>query len=304
MSSPHEHHHHGHGHHLSSSGRTLGFALALTLGFSVVEFIGGWLSSSLALMGDAGHMLTDASALGIALFAAWLAAKPASATHSYGLGRAEALAAMVNSILMIFIVVGIVVSAVQRLQTPREVDGLAVIVIAAIGLLVNLAVMYVLTQGEQTLNARGALLHVMGDLLGSVAAIIAGAVVYFTGWYPIDAILSLLICIVILYSSLRLLKEVISVIMEGVPSSVDLPQVGRAMAAIEGVHSVHDLHIWTLSSGRAALSAHMVVENLDNWQLIMDKVSRMLAAEYAIEHITLQPEPLVRVVDAAQIGIR
>ena len=268
----------------------------LTLTFAVIEAIAGWLSGSLALLSDAGHMVSDATALGLASLAVWVAAKPPSAQHSYGYGRAEVIAALINSLFMIGIVVVIVVAAVDRMQTPRPVAGSTVMWVAAIGLFINMLVAYVLSRGERTLNTRGALLHVMGDLLGSVAALIAGAVIYFTGWTPIDPILSLVICALILYSSLNLLREALQVIMEGVPSSIDLNEVGLAMAAIDDVGSVHDLHIWTLSSGRIALSAHLVVSELEKWPQILDRQSVMLKERFAVEHITLQPELATKII--------
>ena len=295
------HNHADHSHQPVSSGKTFIWALILTVTFAVVEAIAGWLSGSLALLSDAGHMVSDATALGLASLAAWVAVKPPSAQHSYGYGRAEVIAALINSLFMIGIVVVIVVAAVDRMQTPRPVAGSTVMWVAAIGLFINMLVAYVLSRGERTLNTRGALLHVMGDLLGSVAALIAGAVIYFTGWTPIDPILSLVICALILYSSLNLLREVFQVIMEGVPSSIDLNEVGLAMAAIDDVDSVHDLHIWTLSSGRVALSAHLVVRDLGKWPLILDQQSRMLKARFAVEHITLQPETVMKIIQPTSL---
>ncbi len=290
------HNHAQHTHQSVATGRLLIWALLLTLSFAGVEAYAGWWSGSLALLSDAGHMLSDATALGLASFAAWIAVKPPSAQHSYGYGRAEVVAALVNSLFMIAIVVGIVVAAVERIQSPQPVVGSTVMWVATIGLLINLLVAFMLTRGHQTINTRGALLHVMGDLLGSVAALIAGAVIYFTGWTPIDPILSLLISALILYSSLHLLREVLQVIMEGVPLNIDIVEAGNAMAAIENVNSVHDLHIWTLSSGRYALSAHLVIEKFEKWQSILDEQSEMLKTRFGVEHITLQPESTTRII--------
>lgn len=281
---------HSHTHHRPTTfNRPLFWTLFLTLSFAVVEAITGWWSGSLALLGDAGHMVSDSTALGLALFAAWVASRPPSARHSYGLGRAEVLAALINGLLMIALVVAIVVSAVERIQNPQPVAGGTVMGVATLGLAVNIMAVTLLSSGEQTLNTKGALLHVMGDLLGSVAALISGAVIYFTGWTPIDPILSVFICMLIVYSSLRLLREVLQVIMEGVPFDINLPEVGRTMAAIDGVHEVHDLHIWTLSSGRVALSAHLIVDNMPQWQQILAQQGSLLKQRFGIEHITLQP---------------
>lgn len=262
----------------------------LTFNFALVEGAAGWWSGSLALLGDAGHMLSDSTALLLALLAAWIAMRPPSSTHTFGLGRAETLTALTNSLFMIALVVAIVISAIQRLQQPLSVNGGVVIVIAALGLLVNLAVMFVLSRGEQTLNTRGALLHVMGDLLGSVAAILSGAVIYFTGWMPIDPILSLLICLLILSSSLRLLRDSMHVILEGVPTHLTLREVGAAMAHVPRVTSVHDLHIWTMGNGQPALSAHVVIDAMECWPEILAQQLKLLAAQFNVEHVTLQPE--------------
>jgi cobalt-zinc-cadmium efflux system protein len=281
----HVHHHHAHPHR-----HALGFALLLTLGYAAVEAGVGLWSGSLALLGDAGHMVTDASALGIAALAARLALQPPSPRHSYGLGRIEVLAALLNALVMLGVVAFIAGEALERLQTPAPVQGVAVMVTAAIGLLINGSVAWVLTHGEATLNVRAALLHVMGDLLGSVAALAAGAVIWLTGWTPIDPLLALVICVLILYSTLNILREALHVMMEGVPLHMELADVGRAMAAVEQVRSVHDLHIWTLGSGRIALSAHVVLHRLSDWEQLLPQLERLLLERYGIDHVTLQPE--------------
>lgn len=287
----HAHHPANHSHSRAHTiNNALLWALVLTLIFAVVEALAGWWSGSLALLGDAGHMVSDATSLGLAAFATWVAKRPPSLRHSYGLGRAEVLAAVANALFMFLVVAGIVVVAIQRLSAPSPVAGGTVMVVAIFGLVINLIVAWMLRHGEQTLNTRAALLHVMGDLLGSVAALVAGAVIYFTGWVPIDPILSLVICALILYSSFHLLREALHVLMEGVPLGMDLAEVGRAMAGVEGVASVHDLHIWTLSSGRIALSAHVMIIDLPRWQATLDALQSLLHDQYGIEHATLQPE--------------
>ncbi len=289
-------HDHVHNNHHHGRGSPLVWALVVTLLFALVEALGGWWSGSLALLGDAAHMVSDATALAIAALAAWVARRPPSQRHSYGLGRVEAMAALVNGLFMLVVVTGIVVAAVERLQAPKPVMGGTVLLLAAMGLVVNVAIIYMLSRGEQTLNVRGAVLHVIGDLLGSVAALISGAVILFTGWTPVDPILSMFICLLIVYSSLRLLREVLQVLMEGVPRNLDLPEVGRAMAAVDGVGSVHDLHIWTLSSGSVALSAHLVVRKLACWPQVLQEEQRLLEERFGIGHVTLQPEATVEVV--------
>ena len=283
----HSHHHRGSGHL-----KPLVWGLVITLTFAVVEAIGGWVSGSLALLGDAGHMVTDSFSLALAAIAALLAQKPASREMSFGWGRAEVLAAMVNAVLMLLIVVGISIAAFDRLRNPQPVQGGMVMLIASIGLLVNLVVAWVLHRGEQTLNIRGALLHVMGDLLGSVAALAAGAVIYFTGWTPIDPLLSVLICALILFSSLKLLRDAVDVLMQRVPRELSLPVVGETMVAVEGVRSVHDLHIWRLDSRMVSLSAHIVVDDLEAWPRVLERLRETLSQRFDIQHVTLQPEPL------------
>jgi cobalt-zinc-cadmium efflux system protein len=283
-------------HHPHGSSLRLLLSLGLVLGFAGVEALAGWWSGSLALLGDAGHMVTDASALGLAALAAWIARAPPTARLSYGAGRVDVLAALFNGLFMLAIVAAILIAAVQRLHTPVAVQGGVVMGVAAIGLGINLLVAYILGHGEHTLNTQAALLHVMGDLLGSIAALLSGAVIAFTGWTPIDPLLSMLIGALILYSSLRLLREVVHVLMEGVPLHLSLPEIGRAMSQVEGVKSVHDLHIWTLDSGRVALSAHVLVDNLEEWELVWHRLAQLLDREYHIEHITVQPEPWRRTV--------
>jgi cobalt-zinc-cadmium efflux system protein len=190
------------------------------------------------------------------------------------------------------VLVGIIVyNAFQRFQNPAEVRGLAVLVVAAIGLIVNLAVLKVLHGGEQNLNVRGAILHVLGDLLGSVAAISSGLVILLTGWTPIDPLLSLLICGLILFAALQLLRTALGVVMEQVPAALDLEEVRAAMEGVDGVIEIHDLHIWQISSERVALSAHVVLGDLATWPGLLDRLGGLLAERFGIDHPTLQPEP-------------
>ncbi|MEE8118867.1 MAG: cation diffusion facilitator family transporter, partial [Gammaproteobacteria bacterium] len=221
----HNHSHSNNG--ASSSQRSLILALILTTAFAVVEAMAGWLSGSLALLSDAGHMFTDSAALAIGALSAWLSKRPPSARHSYGWKRAEILGALINALLMVGIVIAIAITAIDRLRTPHAIDGTIIMLVAAIGLIINVGAAWILHRGEQNLNVRGAWLHVMGDLLGSVAALVAGIVIWLTGWTPIDALLSLFISALILLSSFRLLNDVTRVLMEGVPKNIDLPEVGR-----------------------------------------------------------------------------
>ena len=282
----HAEHHLGHGgghSHLTG-------ALAFTLSFAFVEAVTGYLSGSLALVSDAGHMLTDSTALGLAALAAWLAKRPPSQRHTYGLVRLEILAALVNAVLMFALVAFIAVEALDRFAQPRQVQGGMVTVVAIIGLLVNIGVAWQLSRGEKTLNTRAALMHVMGDLLGSVAALAAGLVIYFTGWMPIDPLLSLVVSGLILVSAWRLLNEAVNVLLESVPEHISLETVGRDLAGLGGVLAVHDLHVWTLSSGQVALSAHLDLTGLDDWPRILAEARQMLDTRHGIGHVTLQPE--------------
>ena len=279
-------------HHLGHAGghSHLTGALLLTLSFAFVEVVAGFWSGSLALISDAGHMLTDSTALGLAAIAAWLAKKPPSERHTYGLVRAEVLAALFNGVLMLALIGFIAVEALDRFAQPIAVRGEAVTVVAVLGLLINLGVAWKLSHGGDDLNTRGALMHVMGDLMGSVAAITAGLVITFTGWTPIDPLLSLLVAGLILVSAWRLLSEALHVLLEAVPKDVNLEQVGSDLAGIAHVTSVHDLHIWALSSGTIALSAHLDVEDLSHWSQVLAAARTLLEQKYGIRHVTLQPE--------------
>lgn len=282
----HAHHHLGHvGGHSHLTG-----ALFFTLSFAFVEAAAGYFSGSLALLSDAGHMLTDSTALGLAALTAWLAKRPPSKRHTYGLVRLEIIAALANALLMFGLVGFIGFEAVDRFAQPHAVQGGTVTVVAIVGLLVNIGVAWQLSHGERTLNTRAALLHVMGDLLGSVAALAAGLVIYFTGWMPIDPILSLVVSGLILVSAWRLLAEALNVLLEAVPEHIDIEAVARDLAEIAGVAEVHDLHIWTLSSGKIALSAHLDVDSLEDWPRVLAESRQRLNTEHGIGHVTLQPE--------------
>jgi cobalt-zinc-cadmium efflux system protein len=265
-------------------------ALLLTGAFAVVEAAGGWLAGSLALLSDAGHMFTDAAALALALLAQWIARRPPSRRASYGYARAEVLAAFVNALALLALVVFIAIEAVRRLLAPQPVVGAAVLTIAFVGLIVNLASAWILTRAGASLNARSALLHVLSDALGSVAAIIAGAVIVFTEWTPIDPILSLAVSLLILRSTWRLLAQSTGVLMEGVPAHLSYDEIGRALARVPGVAAVHDLHVWHMTSDRAALSAHVLIREAAEWPQTLAAAQRLLAERFGIDHVTLQPD--------------
>jgi cobalt-zinc-cadmium efflux system protein len=191
---------------------------------------------------------------------------------------------------MLAVIVSIVVEAIARLQHPSPVAGGSVMLIALVGVVVNVVVATVISRGERTLNARAALIHVLGDLLGSIAALIAGAVIHFTGWLPVDPILSLAIAVLILVSTLSLLREALHLLMEGVPEEIALDAVARALVALPGVRGVHDLHVWTIASGQVALTAHLDVTDLAEWPHLLERARRLLHDRFDIEHVTLQPE--------------
>lgn len=296
MAHDHSHDHglgHSHGHHHAAghNPHLLGATL-LTLGFAGVEALAGSWAGSLALIGDAGHMVNDGVALALAAAAAWVARRPPSQRHTYGLGRAEVLAALLNSLAMLALVIAIVVEAVARLHSPAPIAGPTVMGVAVIGLAVNGLVAWLLSRGESNLNTRAALLHVIGDMLGSVAAIAAGATVYFTGWQAADPLLAGGIAVLILGSSLRLLRQALHALMEGVPAHLQAEEIGLALAAVEGVQSVHDLHIWTVGDGQVMLSAHLRLSDLAPWPDILERCRLLLEHRWQIGHVTLQPETL------------
>lgn len=281
---------HPHHHHRRLRKPAFATALGITVVYAGVELAGGIWSQSLALISDAGHMFSDALALALAGAAAWLARRPATERHSFGWARAEVIGAMLNGFLMLPIIVLLVVEAVQRLMAPRPVMAGGVIVIAFFGLAVNGLVAYVLSRSAHNLNARAALIHVMGDLVSSLAALIAGAVIYVTGWVSIDPILSLVIAVLILMTTLRLLRDTLHVLMEGVPSAIGFSEIGNALAAIPGVVAVHDLHVWGITPESVSLSAHMEIERLEDWPGVLARARRVLHDRFAIDHVTLQPE--------------
>ena len=280
-----------HGHFIEArSQKALAFALALTLLFAVIEVVTGFMANSLALISDAGHMVTDAAALGLALLAQLIAKRPPSSRHSFGFVRAEALAAFVNCLAMLALVGWITWEAAHRLADPEPVQGGIVLVVAAIGGGINILVAWVLSRGAQTINTRMALVNVLGDLLGSVAAVAAGAIIYFTGWVRIDPILSIFVALLILRSTWDILRESYHFLMEGVPHHIDYLQVGADVAEVDGVLSVHDLHVWDMSPGHPALIGHLEIRSLAEWPATLRAVKAMLLEKHGIDHVTLQPE--------------
>jgi len=274
----------------AESRRRLTLALGITAAVMVAEVVGGWLSGSLALLADAGHMLADAAALGLALFAARVAQTPATPERSFGLLRVEILAALVNGALLIAIAIGIGVEAWHRLRAPPAVDGRLLLGVAMVGLAANLVALRILHHGHQhSLNQRGAYLHVLGDLLGSVGALAAGALVVATGWTLADPLISVLIALLVLSSAWRLIKESADVLMEATPDHIALGDVHDRIASVPGVDSVHDLHVWTVTSGMVAMSGHLVVRNPTDNQPVLEAVQGRMR-ELGINHVTVQME--------------
>jgi cobalt-zinc-cadmium efflux system protein len=279
-------------HHVAEnrSQKILAWSLTITFAFAIVEVISGFMANSLALISDAGHMVTDASALGLALMAQIIARRPPSEKNSFGFGRAEALAAFVNCLVMLAVVGWICFEAIQRFVHPEPVKGAIVFVIAAIGLVANLVVAWTLSHDHKSVNTRAALVHVLGDLLGSVAALIAGAVIYLTGWLMIDPLLSIFVSLLILKSTISVLLESYHFLMEGVPHHIDYVQVGTDLTEVKGILSVHDLHVWEMTPGQPALIGHVAIRDLQEWPSVLRAVKAMLLKKHGIDHVTLQAE--------------
>ena len=287
--------HTGHVHGLSARARrsrtALGFALALIASFTVVELVAGFLAGSLALLADAAHMLSDTGSLGLAFLAAWLASRPATPRRSFGSGRAEILAALVNGIALVAVSIWIFVAAVGRLDDPPGVPGGWVLGVGAAGLAVNVAAAWILARaGTESLNVRAAMRHVVADLLGSIGVIVAGIVVLATGWDYADPLAALAIGVLVLVSSWRILRESVGILLEETPPGIDAVEVGHALAAVEGVVQVHDLHIWTITSGFPALAAHVLVVPGADSAGVRRELEQLLHERFDLHHTTLQVE--------------
>ena len=282
--------HHDHDHdHGQANRRALATVLALTAGFTVVEIVGGLLTGSLALLADAGHMLSDNLSLGIALFAAWLAQRPATPDKSFGYRRAEILAALANGVTLVVVAIWIFVEAYSRFADPPEVLGTPMLAVATLGLVVNVIGAFVLYRsGGESLNVEGAMRHVLADALGSVGAIAAAAVIILTGWRYADPLISVAIGLLILGSSWKLLRDSTNILLEATPHGLDASEVGSKMASSRGIVEVHDLHIWTITSGFPALSAHVLVGGQEDCHARRRDLETLLDHEYGISHTTLQ----------------
>ncbi|MBX9243471.1 cation transporter [Actinotalea ferrariae] len=290
-------HSHAHGTAAGRHRRRLVAVLVLTLAVAAAQVVGGLASGSLALLADAGHMLTDSAGIAIALVGVHLAGRPPTSARTFGLQRAEVLAALANALLLGGIAVWVLVEAVRRWSTPPDVATGPMLAVAVAGLLANVVALALLREGQrESLNVRGAYLEVLGDLLGSVAVIVAGLVIVVTGWSRADVVASAAIGVLILPRAWALLRDVLDVLLESTPRGIDLDAVRRHMKGVPGVVDVHDLHAWTITSGVPALSAHVVVDEdciaLGRSGEVLDALGACLGEHFDTEHCTFQLEPI------------
>ena len=284
--------HHSHSHNRAArSRRRLSLVLVLTAVYMLAEAVGGWLTGSLALLADAGHMLTDVAALALALIAIWFSSRPATPSKTFGYYRLEILAALINGVALVLISLLIFFEAYQRWSEPPMVRSGLMMLIATGGLIINLICAWILHgDHKDDLNVRGAWLHIIGDALGSVGAIIAGALMSLYGWYTADPLFSCLIGLLIIWSSWHLIRESTNVLLEGTPAHINLAAVEDAILQTDGVEDVHDLHVWTITSGREALSAHVIhVEAISQAELLKELRAK-LSENFGVDHLTIQME--------------
>ena len=275
----------------AASRRALGAALALAASVLVVEIVGGVLTNSLALLADAGHMVSDVLAVSMALIALWVASRPASAQQSFGYQRAEVLAAAANGGVLLLVAAYVFWQAARRFADPPEVDSAPMLGFAVVGLLANAASVLILyPQQRRSINVRGAFYHVLGDLAGSVGVIVAGAVMLASGWFLADPLAGVFIGLLIVYGAIRLLRESLAVLLEAVPAHIDPREVEAALVAAPGVGGLHDLHIWTVTSGLVALSCHCELTGERDSDQVLAELCDMLHERFAIHHVTIQPE--------------
>jgi cobalt-zinc-cadmium efflux system protein len=284
-------HDHRHSHGAGSNRRRLMTVLSLTFTYMLAEAVGGYLTNSLALLSDAGHMLTDVASLVLAMLALWFAARPVNPKKTYGYYRLEILAALANGVALVVISILIFYEALQRIEQPEAVQGFEVMLIATGGLVINAISAWLLhSASEENLNMRGAFLHVISDALGSVGAIAAGFLIWWRGWAVADPVISIAMCLLIVYSSWQLIRESVNILLEGTPSHINIRAVVESMHTVEGVMDVHDLHVWTISSGKEALSAHVTIEPGASHRLVLQSLQQRLSSEFNIGHLTIQIE--------------
>lgn len=288
----HSHGDHGHSHHHTSNKKALFWSFLLIASFMVVEVIGGVLTNSLALLSDAGHMLSDAAALGLSLFAMKLGERKATHSKTYGYKRFEIIAAALNGLTLILISVYIFYEAFQRFLNPPEVQSLGMLTISVIGLLVNIIAAWILMGGDkdENLNVRSAFLHVLGDMLGSVGAITAALLIYFFNWGLADPIASIAVALLIIISGWRVTKESFHVLMEGAPDQISVEKIKKALVKLPHVKDVHDVHVWSITSGMFMLSGHLSIEGEGVHDQVLHQAQALLHDEFGIDHSTLQVE--------------
>lgn len=285
-------HSHAHDHTRGANTRRIGLVLALVVLYMFAEVIGGIVTNSLALLADAGHMLADAGALALSLFALWIAQRPPTASHTYGFYRTEILAALANGVTLVAISIFVFFEAAQRFGDPPAVEGGLMMVIAAGGLVINLLGLWFLHGGRQeSLNVRGAWLHVLSDALGSVGTLAAGALIWALGWDWADPAASVAIGALVLWSSWSLLRDTVGILMERAPGHIDVDEVRGALASVPGVLAAHDLHVWTITSGMVALSAHVHSDDATPAGPLLQQIARTLHDRFGIHHVTIQVEP-------------
>jgi cobalt-zinc-cadmium efflux system protein len=296
----HTGHNHAHDHHRVDDDRRMRIVLAINLAMLALGIAGGIVFDSLALLADAGHVLSDVGAIGLALFAGWMARRPAPPQRTFGRGRGEILAALFNGFTLVAVAVLIFVEAIARLSDPPSVDGAGVVVVGLLSLLGNGIATLVLVGGDRTnVNLEGVLRHTAADALGALGVVLAGLIVITTGWEQADAVVSIAIAGLILLGSWRLLREPFNVLMETAPEGIDVQEVGRAMCAVPGVREVHDLHVWTVTSGFPALAAHIRSEPGEDADEVRVRLEAVLHERFGLDHTTLQvvPEPLLQIED-------
>ena len=288
---PDSHEHHAHS---RAAGPSLRIALIITATVLVAELIGGIYSNSLALMADAGHMLTDVAALGLSFFALWFSSRPATPSKTYGFYRVEILAALANGVFLVLIALYVLYEAYSRLFDPPEVQAEVMVAVASLGLMANLVSAYVLFgKQSESLNVRGAFFHVLSDALGSVGAIGAGLVMIFLGWNAADAVISGVVAVLILSSSWILIRDAADILLEGTPSHINMAALKDQLSGADGVRSVHDLHVWTLTSGVVAMSCHVVVgDDSGSGSDVLGRIQRIASKQFRIDHTTIQIEPV------------
>jgi cobalt-zinc-cadmium efflux system protein len=292
--------HHHHHHHRVDDSRRMWIVLTINLAMLAAGIAGGIVFDSLALLADAGHVLTDVGAIGLALFAAWMAARPSGPQRTFGYRRTEIFAALVNGMTLVAVSVFIFIEAVVRLSDPPDVAGGGVLIVGAFGLLGNAVATWILMRGDRTnINLEGVLRHSAADALGSLGVILAGAIVLATGWNQADPLISIAIGVLILLGSWRLLREPFNVLMESAPEGIDVEDVGTAMCNVPGVREVHDLHVWTVTSGFPALAAHIRSDPSEPADEVRERVEAVLHERFGLDHTTLQvvAEPLLQLED-------